>query len=42
MEKDEEMMLYFECEIKNIYESLKIMALEIDKYKKSKGKGKVK
>ena len=36
MENDEEMLLYFECEIKNIYESLKIMALEIEKYRKSK------
>ena len=34
MKKDKEMILYLECEIHNIKESLKIMELEIEKYHK--------
>ena len=33
MNNDDEMLLYFECEIRNIRESLKVMELEIKKYK---------
>jgi len=42
MENDEEMILYLECEIKNIYECLQIMSREIEKYRKGGQHGKTK
>jgi len=37
MKKEEEMLIVFQCEIHNIKESLKILELEINRYKGSKG-----